>query len=87
MVHVHFGEDAGDCQGVRDVGLAGLPALSSMGIFRKVIGPPDLRDLIRGEVTLKACCERVDCQQGRATLTKGLEFPAVVSKIILATQR
>jgi hypothetical protein len=60
-VHVHFGEDAGNGQGVCDVGVTTAPELAIVGLFRVVVGTADKIDLLPLQVGGEAGGERVDC--------------------------
>ena len=52
MIHVHFGEDAGDGQGVGYIGFATAAPLPVVGLFGEVVGAFDVNSLIRAEVAI-----------------------------------
>ena len=51
MVHVHFAENAGYCEGVSDIGVTTTAELAFVCLFRIEIGAPYTVDLILTEVT------------------------------------
>ena len=51
MVHVHFAENAGYCQGMSDIGITTTTELAFVGLFRIVIGATYAVDLVLTEIT------------------------------------
>ena len=60
MVHVHLGEDAGDCEGVGYIGFATAAQLPVVGLFCKVVGALDVNSLVRAEVAVERRIQGVD---------------------------
>src|SRR5690606_16479939 len=66
VVHVHVGEDAGNGEGMRDVGFAGAPALAGMRLFGVEVGPADQIDLVFGEIAAERFAQHVDSLAARS---------------------
>ncbi len=60
-VEVPVGEDLGDRQGMRDVGIAGLPRLAGVRGLGEAVGLREARDVLRLQVREAVGVRKLDC--------------------------
>ena len=71
VIHVHVGEDAGDGEGVGDVGLAAAPDLAEMGLLGEIVGATHLLRLVGVQVAAQGGIKGINGLHGSSATWLG----------------